>query len=254
MKRFKVLGKSVNGFGNTELFLPRGRSRDMGQIMASCLGEVGADRTQVRAAANTPVDISWLPAAAKAYKISGDIRDYVVSGVPYITSDFPNRNLQAFTGEEILRFRPRFGKVTYQTFIGKPTFQDHKNDDPLQAKGVNLDAVITYVPKYRVYKIIVLSAFDRTKDRELATAIADKDVNTYSMGAWVEVFKCGVPNCNSIATTPVCSHFRRFGKGGVTDKGELVYQNCYGVEFFEGSSVADPADYTAVGEDVYTFG
>ena len=249
MKRYKVLGKAVPGVDSAEIFLPRGRSRDISQIMASCLGQAGAERTQIQATASAPVDVSWLPAAARAYNISPDIRDYVVAGVPYITSEYPNRNLQAFTGDEILRFRPRFGRVTYRTFVGKPTFRDHKNDNPLQAKGVNLDAVITPVPKYGVLKIIVLSAFDRTKDQITASAIADKKMNTYSMGAWVEQFRCSI--CGADANNPTCSHFRNTGKGGLTSKNELVYQNCFGVEYFEGSLVDSPADLTAVGEDVY---
>ncbi len=251
MKRVKVLGKLVSSINSTELFLPRNKSKNISEIIASCLSETGANRNMVKSVANSPVDISWLPAAAKAYNISPDIRDYVVAGVPYITSDYPNRNLQSFASNEILRFRPRFGMVTYKTFVGKPTFQDHKNDDPLQAKGVNLDAVLSYVPKYNVYKIIVLSAFDRTKDSIVAKAIADKKANTYSMGAWVEEFQCSI--CGSNANTDNCEHFAKYGKGGVTNNRELVYQNCHGVEFFEGSQVGDPADITAVGNDVYIF-
>jgi hypothetical protein len=251
MKRYKVLGKTVSGVESSELFLPNGKVKNMSAIAASCLHKTGADSTHVKAIEKTPVDISWLPAASQAYKISPNIRDYVVAGVPYITSDFPNRNLQAFTQEEILKFRPNFGRVTYRTFVGKPTFQDHKNDDPLQAKGVNLDAIINYVPKYKVYKILVLSAFDRTKDPDLASAIANKEINTYSMGAWVELFTCSI--CGADANNPTCSHFTKIGKGNIAPGRQLVYQNCCGVEFFEGSSVSSPADVTAVGEDVYTF-
>lgn len=251
MKRFKVLGKSVPGVDSSELFLPKGKARDISEVMASFLYKAGVERTQVRATATSPVDVSWLPAAAKIYELSSNIRDYVVVGVPYITSDFPNRNLQAFSAGEILRFHPRFGRVTYRTFVGKPTFQNHKNNDVTQAKGVNLDAVVSYVPKYKVYKIIVLSAFDRTKDKILSTAIANKEANTYSMGAWVELFKCAI--CGTDANAPVCEHFLKWGKGNITPRNELVYQNCTGVEFFEGSNVDDPADVTAVGDDVYTF-
>lgn len=249
VKRFQVLGKNVNDVDSAELFLPRGKVRNIREVMASCLANAGAERTQIRAAAETPVDVSWLPAAAKAYKISPDIRDYVVAGVPYITSEFPNRNLQGFPSDEILRFRPRFGCVTYKTFIGKPTFRDHKNSDPLQAKGVNLDAVVSYVPKYNVYKIIVLSAFDRTKDPITAKAIARRESNTYSMGAWVEAFSCSC--CGAPANRPSCIHFNKYGKGGVTPERHLVYQRCFGIEFFEGSLVQDPADLTAIGDDVY---
>lgn len=251
MKKYRVLGKSVAGLGGVELYKPRNRVADLSEVTARFLGAAGALRSRIHASTKVPVDISWLPAAAKAYKISPDIKDYVVSGVPYITSEYPNRNLQAFTAEEILKFNPKFGMPTYRTFIGKPTFQDHKNDNILQAKGVNLDAIIVPVEKYNVYKIIVLSAFDRTKDRELSEAIIKKTANTYSMGAWVEVFRCSI--CGEEAVHPICSHFRRIGKGEITAKRELIYQNCHGVEFFEGSSVGDPADLTAVGEEVYTF-
>lgn len=137
---------------------------------------------------SSDIDVSWLPAASGSYNISDDPRDYVLVEVPLVTVDIPNRNLQAFPYEEVSYFDPLYGRMIYSTFIGKPTHIDHDNKDPLKAKGVNFDASLRYVPKYNVWKIFVLSGYDRTKDPDLAKQILNKDRTGYSMGALVENF------------------------------------------------------------------
>jgi hypothetical protein len=240
MGKHKVLGLVNPALGVSEM-----RCDD---AIQKCIS-TAFTRKQILAATNREVDTSWLLAASSKYHLSSDIRDYVVAGVPVITSDFPNRNLQAMPKSEILSFNPRFGRPTYRTFVGKPTFQNHQNDDVTMAKGVNLDSIILSVPAYGIYKIIVLSAFDRTKDRDLANGILKKERKFYSMGAWVDQFKCSI--CGANAASVNCEHMK-FGKGKVM-KGKLVYQICQGIDYFENSSVDDPADLTAVGDDVYSF-
>ena len=193
---------------------------------------------------NPTLDISWLEAAAETYNISGDPRDYVLVEVPLITLDCPNRNCQAFPFEEMSYFDPLHGKMVFQTFLGKPTHQDHDNKDPLKAKGVNFDVTLQYVQHYDIWKCVVLSGFDRTKDKWLADQIATGKRKYYSMGALVDLFLCSI--CGNIDTQKKqCSDMKK-GKGSLVN-GAIVYQLCVGVNFIENSSVTDPADITAAG-------
>jgi len=183
------------------------------------------------------VDVSWLKAAAPVYKISDDIRDYIVPIVPIVTSDIPNRNLQAFNFTELSKFDWLKGQMVYQSFIGKMTSADHINNNPVYAKGVIFDASLHYIPKYNIWKVILLCGYDRTKDSDLVKDILNKKRIGYSMGALVNLFKCSIcgkdQECKCL-------------KGNIV-KGKLVYQQCCDVNFIECSSVEDPADVTAEG-------
>jgi hypothetical protein len=195
---------------------------------------------------NPVIDISWLPAAAETYKISSDPKDYILVDVPLVTVDIPNRNLQAFPYEEVSYFDPLYGQCVYQTFLRKPTHIDHDNKDPKKAKGVNFDVSLKFVPAYNVWKICVLSGFDRTKDPKLVEDILSKKRSTYSMGALVESFLCAV--CGAIDT-----NVKRCdcGPKGTIVKGQLVFQACCGTNFIENSNVGDPADISASSDSMW---
>lgn len=193
------------------------------------------------------IDVGWLQAAAESYHISGDIRDFLIVPVPIITSDIPNRNLQAWPVSELTYFDPLHGDMIYETFKGKPTYVDHDNNDPTQAKGCILDVTMEPIKKYDVLKIIVLTAWDRTKDTHLVRAIQTGDRDSYSMGCYVTSFVC------SICNTPygkdgyrACPHQMNPQAPEVSiQNGMLNYMNCIGDTFFECSSVSSPADPTA---------
>ena len=70
--------------------------------------------------------------------------------------------------------------------------EEHESDDMRKAKGVNLDSSLISIPKYKLAKVVVLSAFDRSKDTMLANMILKGKRNTYSMGAVVTYFTCSV--------------------------------------------------------------
>lgn len=184
------------------------------------------------------VDVSWLPAAAEVYKISPDIKDYIAVSIPIVTVGVPNRNLQSFPYEEVSRFDNEQGKLIYQTFKGKPTYTDHKNDNPVEAKGVHADVNMQYIPKWDIWKINVLTLWDRTKDHDLVKGILAGARPYYSMGAYVNVFMCSV--CGD--TSDSCAHMQN--KGGIFDN-VLAYQQCIGCVYFETSNVISPADPTA---------
>jgi hypothetical protein len=195
------------------------------------------------------IDIGWLEAASDTYKISADPRDYILTDIPIVTVDIPNRNMQAFPYEEVSYFDPLMGRLVYSTFTSKPTHLDHDNKDPLKAKGVIFDSTLQYVPAFNVWKIRILAGWDCTKDSWLANQIIQKKRSGYSMGALVNSFVCSV--CGKILEDSSKCPCSRKGKGAVTSDSHLVYQNCTGVNFIENSSVDDPADITADTDSIW---
>jgi len=194
------------------------------------------------------LDISWLSAASDTYQISADLSDYVIVEIPIVTVDIPNRNMDCFPYEEVTRFHPLLGRMVYSTFVGKPTHKDHQNKDPLKAKGCHFDASLSLRSFYtdgrgpKLHKISVFAGFDRTKDRDLVSDILNRRRVGYSMGALVDFTRCSV--CGQISSTARrCAHMT-MGKGKVVE-GKLIYDLCYGVNYIETSSVADPADVSA---------
>ncbi len=163
----------------------------------------------------------------------------------------------------------------YSTFVGKPIFVDHNNSDPKRARGVIVDAKVhiddtktasehneyyssstvdtEHLPPTRVELLLEVDAKAFPK---LAKAIRDGDIDGFSMGCDVERSKCS--HCGNEASSPqeYCSHI--VSKGGLHDfettssdgtkrrESRRSYENCYGIKFFEISAVFDPADETAL--------
>jgi len=193
------------------------------------------------------VDVSWLPAASQTYQISPDINDYLLVDVSAVTCDIPNRNLQGFPYEEVTYFDHAYGQMVYQTFVGKPSCQDHHNEvdeNPDYAKGVIFDASLQYIEDFDIYKIRLLQGFDRTKDQELVKAIENGKRKYYSMGALVSNFVC--PVCGAIRNQGMNCPCSRYQRGSVYE-GNLIYSLCLGTVYIENSSVVEPADPTAEG-------
>jgi hypothetical protein len=200
------------------------------------------------------IDLTWFLGASEKYNISSDLRDYIIVPVPLVTSDIPNRNMQGFTGKVLMEFAPEHGCLRYQTFVGKPTFVEHNNGDVSKAKGVNLDSSIVSIPKYKVAVVNVLSAFDRTKDKDLCSDILKKKRNAYSMGATATYFKCSV--CDGVLgpgvpRTCICqgTNYTDLKTYGSVRNGMLHYILGMDPVFIENSSVAEPADTSAVSYD-----
>lgn len=190
---------------------------------------------------------AWLPSAAPHYQISKDIKDYVIIPVPAIISDVPNTNGVAMPKKELLAFRPDSGRATYKTWKGKPCFREHQNQDISQAKGVILDTYVSPVKGYGkgLVKVMMLAAYDRSKDPVLCESILNGNENAYSMGAYFENWECSV--CGS-------------EKGGCRHTGPrdalkldprtqvLAYRNITGIEGFELSAVSSPAYICAISD------
>jgi hypothetical protein len=205
------------------------------------------------------IDYSWLPLCSDSYKISPKIEDYIFVSVPIITADVPNRNLQAFPFLEVSSWDINQGRPVYKTFVGKPTYTNHKNNTiPHLAKGVHFDSTLDYADKYGLYKINVLLGFDKTKDPGLTDAIQqNKGVTGYSMGAMVETF------LDTISGKFIGLNDPEYKKNrGSIDKstGKLRYLCCVGATFFETSCLGDfgrgdpgepPADHTATSDVIW---
>jgi hypothetical protein len=160
-----------------------------------------------------------------------------------------NDNHDTFPAEEIKR--------GWRTFIGKPAFVNHHNEDPRRARGVIIDAALhedinpdgtpdTWVEG--------LHEIDAVRFPRLAKAILDGEIDRTSMGCNVEHSICSF--CGNKARTPLeyCAHIQRM-KGQriirTTASGQkeavLVSEICYGLGFFENSLLVEPpADPTAM--------
>lgn len=194
------------------------------------------------------LNIDWLPAAAEKYHISADINDYIINEIPIVAVDLPNRNLDEFGYQEMASFNEQQGRLTYQTFIGKPTHEEHANTDVTKAKGVHFDAQMEQDPATGLWRIVVLAGWDRTKDKKLAEDILAGRRTGFSMGAFVDYTRCSHPECQATSATGhiACTHHKNGSmKGSITPDGYLVYERCAGVNYIETSAVGDPAQYDA---------
>lgn len=222
------------------------RDRETGKVLMASSSVV--DR-------GSRVDISWLPAAAEKYKISADIKDYVLCEVPIVEGGgIPNRNLHAFLSSRLTEFLPKYGCQAYQTFKAKPVHFEHQHDDETKAKGVIFDAAFRTI-NGRDF-VFIIKGFDRTKDRELAEAVLSGKRRGHSMSAYAEAFDCSVcgHNWNTEYRNACEKHMkgpmgqrsegRLLGAGQVYD-GALSYMVVKGIVYIESSSVSDPAMWAA---------
>ncbi len=207
-----------------------------------------------------PLDFdTWLPFAAPGYHISPDPKDYIMVPVIVMPSDLPNRNKVAFPLKELIKFNPERGMQAYKTWKGKPTYLEHKNNDFTQAYGVIADSFMRKLEGWsdgKVWKVILLLAFDKTKNPDIVNAIVEGQSNSYSMGAMVSHYECSY--CN--AEVGKCEHIKVDKvKGGVGNptmyelNGKLVFPNCCGIEGFETSNVDTPAYISAISDKRLTY-
>ena len=196
----------------------------------------------------------WLPYAAEHYCLSRDIRDYVLVPIPAIFSDLPNTNGDSLSLKQMLRFDPALGMQMYKTFKGKGTFEEHENQNIRAAKGIILESFLRPVPfNPKYYKIVLLLAYDRTKDPVLAKRILERETNAYSVGFHYSSYSCSI--CNQqvgkgINLSP-CQHTQLGRPTYKQQDGRLVYRKCENGQGFECSSVSTPAFVSAIGPHVY---
>jgi len=172
-----------------------------------------------------------------------------------------NKNNDGWPSEELSK--------AYSSFIGRPVFVDHNNDDPKRTRGVIVDSKLhvdddektsALDPYYATAPdnhkpptwIELLIEVDGDTYPKLAEAIRKEDIDAVSMGANIKQSVCSV--CANEASVPeeFCDHIKKKGLTfEVTSAdGETIrkkaYEDCMGVDFFEISFVFDPADETAL--------
>lgn len=178
-------------------------------------------------------------------------------------------------GSVTLDANPKW-KTGFSTFPGKPQFVDHHNSDTKRARGVIVDSKF-HVQDHKQAKldsyyssedvddehlppaqIELLIEIDAKSFPKLAQAIVEgaqdssKGIDGFSMGCDVAKSKCS--HCGNEASSPrdYCNHIKMKGaehkvtSGKHAGKSRKSYENCYGIKFFEISAVFDPADETAL--------
>lgn len=160
-----------------------------------------------------------------------------------------NDNFDEFPAEEI--------KQGYLSFIGKPVFVNHHNDNHRRMRGVIIDAALhedTNPDGSPDTWVEGLMEVDAVRFPKLAQALIKGEIQRTSMGVDVQHSICS--SCGNKASTPAeyCRHIPR-AKGQTIWKveassgrrrGELIREICHGLRFFENSLLVEPpADPTA---------
>jgi len=183
-----------------------------------------------------------LKAVAKVYNISDNINDYIFPVPRAVTADEPNNNGDNFRHDELTRFSANHRCLVFQTFRNDPLHVEHAADDPKLARGYIPDA--HYVTSTDNDKhVLTVVAMDTTKDAPLAEGLLSGDVDTFSMGCICDQVRCSYSKCTSpIANSDrdLCDHLKWYKMS--TIDGELIYEDCLGVEYQELSVVGNPAD------------
>ena len=188
---------------------------------------------------------SWLPYAAESYKISSNLKDYVITPVTIMYSDLPNRNGVGFPLDELSSWSSETGMVAYKTWQGKLVCIEHNNSNKELSKGVILASSMYHLPRFQgdIYAVSLLLGFDRTKDSMLANQILSGERAAYSMGAICHDYICNI--CNARYSKGGCDHVKLGQpKVNIVD-GKLAYLQAHNFIGIECSSVEIPAYYQA---------
>lgn len=199
-----------------------------------------------------------LPYASRALNISSNPKDYVLSVIPIMYTDLPNRNGVAFPLSELVKWCTDYGCQAYQTWRGMPMHLEHAADEPKTALGIIVDVSLRPIKTHgngKIWKVVCLGALDKTKrigeERGGVTfgeRVASGEANTYSMGALVDGYTCSY--CG--AEVGKCSHIdpdvKRTPVTFYELNNKLVYKQVYGIKGVELSVVADPAFITAISD------
>lgn len=187
----------------------------------------------------------WLQYAAEPYRISPQLRDYVIVPCTIMYNDLPNRNGIGFPFEELSAWSPDTGLISYQTWKGKPTHVEHNNKIREQAKGVIFASTMYPLPRFQgnLYAVSLLLGFDRNKDSQLANQILSGERPAYSMGAICQDYICNI--CEARYSRGGCEHFKLGQPRVNVINGRLAYLQAHNFIGIECSSVAIPAYFQA---------
>lgn len=165
-----------------------------------------------------------------------------LDGMYYISvraiSSIVNLNYDGWPSDEL--------QESYKTFIGKPVFVDHHSDDDERARGIILDS--QFVRSDDDAWIELLLEIDAQAFPMLAHELRTGGLDSVSMGAYVETIECSICGELTLENEDHCMHIPHM-KGQMVG-GELVYEICRDITFYEISLVFDPADVTAIAKNV----
>ena len=175
------------------------------------------------------------------YKISNDLSNYTFIPVPIFITNIPNKNGVAFLDTELDKFYDDIGKKAYETWIGKPCFVEHKDEDKTAAVGMIFDAVMRPLSGYSIplRQCWVLWGLDRTKNLDLTKQIEESEHNYFSMGAKANCFKCSICGAQ-FKNKPTCMHLKSWPWMSDCD-GQISCANAVDIVGEEVSYVANPA-------------
>lgn len=170
--------------------------------------------------------------------------DYLFCRVRACSADVPNKNGDTFPYDEL--------KATYHTFINKGVYCDHQTDSVNDMRGRIFDAVFKENEDQAWVELLI--GIDKTWT-DLCNKVKTGQITDVSMGCYVKEGICSVcGNCCKGETDEygevidMCDHVRLYKNQYF--EGELVHEECSGVEFIEISLVTDGADPQAIFLDV----
>lgn len=180
-----------------------------------------------------------LKAVARVYNISDKIDDYIFPVPRAVTADEPNNNGDNFMHDELVRFSSNHRCQVYQTFKNDPLHVEHLADNPKTARGY-LPDVHYVIADENDKHVLTVVGMDVTKDPPLAEGLLSGEVDSFSMGCICDAVRCR--KCGKVAHSDrdLCDCLRWYKMA--TIDGQLVFEDCLGVEFQELSVVGNPAD------------
>lgn len=182
--------------------------------------------------------------ASGLYQLSPNPSDYGFLSAFAVRADVPNKNGDAISKEELLRFRPHRRARTFETFILSPLHVNHFSSDPKLARGFIIDSVLnTWDEPFTFVEVVI--AVDKTKDRILADSLLTGKINKFSMGSLVEMLECSLSFCRKRAMKEeeLCEHLKTSRMQKIN--GELCFEWNIGVDYEELSVVENPAEVMA---------
>lgn len=158
-----------------------------------------------------------------------------------------NRNFDGFESAELKR--------AYRSFEGRPVFVNHENSNPERTRGIVVASAYREDNDDRYIELLI--EVDAKAFPKLAQEITEGNIDSVSMGCEVESTICSYCGNEADDLGDFCEHIlnskgktlSRLNEAGMLED-VLVYEICRGVNFFEISFVFDPADETALAQNV----
>jgi hypothetical protein len=197
------------------------------------------------------LDTSWLPFAAKTYKISPNLSDYVIVNMPMMPTDMPNRNGISFPLEELIAYQPPpMNRQVYKAWTGCPVHLEHDNEDHTKAFGVVFDTSLRQIKNYgggKHWMVYGLIGVDKIKNPEIAEKVSKGILNTSSMGCMADSFSCAVCGAEAHENPALnCPHITstkdvNWRLVSYENKTHIAHLRAHGLSPFEHSIVESPA-------------